>query len=74
MNKDELVEEIWDALNNEWELINWDQIQDVVTEALTGWDESELLDEAKRYDIDVSNYKGEAVSYTHLTLPTNREV
>ena len=40
MNKDELVEEIWDALNNEWELINWDQIQDVVTAALTGWDES----------------------------------
>ena len=59
MNKDEFVEEIWNALNNEWELINWDQIQDVVTEALTGCDVSELLDEAKRYDIDVSNYKGE---------------
>ena len=29
--------------------------------------------EGKGFDVEVA-YDGEAVSYTHLTLPTNREV
>ena len=57
----DLIDEIWDAVltKHSRDVNDWDLLADVVSQWLGTWDAESLIDEAKRFDIDVSEYEEE---------------
>jgi hypothetical protein len=56
--KANLIEAIWGAVacgNNP--IINWDQLQNIVVTGLEDWELDDLIDEARRFDIDTNSLK-----------------
>ena len=51
----ELLDALWEAIAQN--PTGWDALEEVVKRGLESWPESELIDEAERFRIDVSAYK-----------------
>jgi hypothetical protein len=59
----DLIDEIWDAVltQHSRDVCDWDALESVVSQGLGTWDDESLIDEAKRFGIDVSEYIEERV-------------
>ena len=84
---DDQEEQLGDWLNREQRLEEWEEDMEKVESALFSFDqfegdeiEAELSENAggsvREEDLDIKSLEegGDPLSYTHLTLPTNREV